>query len=165
MIRPVLVAVLVVASACSGETAKDATGAVVGKTVELAKGATSGVVEGMREGRKDAPSVDGAVVVSTWEELATHGEVSVFAKSAVDGNPGAANVEIAIENKGDKPLRLSNVDVLGVDADGFVLKPVSGSLSSQTVPAKAKVKEAIRFDVAPAKVTKVRVWSKDLATP
>lgn len=158
----VLVLVLVQALGCSGETAKDATGLVVGKAVELSKGATSGIVEGIEQGRKGAPSVDGAIVVTSWDDLVAHGAISVLSKQAPAGVPGETTVELAIENKGEEPMRLSGVEVLGLDRDGFALKPTSGLLD-QTVPPKAKVKAAVQLPAEPVKVAKLRIWSHEIA--
>jgi hypothetical protein len=148
---------------CTGERAKEATSTVIGKAVELGKGTASGIAEGVEEGRKDAPSADGAAVVTKWEDLAAHGAIAVIGKAAPDGAKQTV-VDLAIENKGDVPLRLSGVEILGFDAEGFTLTPTSPSID-QTVPPKAKVKAQVSFAAEPAKVAKIRIWTEELAVP
>jgi hypothetical protein len=146
---------------CTGERAKEATSTVIGKAVELGKGTASGIAEGVEEGRKEAPSADGAAVVTKWADLAAHGDITVIGKAA---NNGSAVVDLAIENKGDAPIRLSGVEILGFDADGFTLTPTTPAID-QTVPAKAKVKAQVAFATEPTKVAKIRVWDHEIAVP
>ena len=54
------------------------------------------------------------------------------------------------------------MEVLGLDTEGFALKPLSASLE-QTVPPHAKVRAEVRLASAPEKVAKLRVWSEELA--
>jgi hypothetical protein len=154
-------ATLLLLSACTGERAKEATSTVIGKAVELGKGTASGIAEGVEEGRKGAPSADGAIVVMKWEELGTNGDITVLGKK---GEGTSTVVELALENKGDAPLRLAGVEILGFDADGFTLNPTSPAID-QTIPPKAKAKATVSFAAEPAKVAKIRVWTHDLTVP
>ena len=160
LMRPTLL-IIILATACTGEKAKEATSTVIGKAVELGKGTASGIAEGVEEGRKEAPSADGAIVVTKWEDLANHGTVTVLGKK---GEAGQATVELALENTGDAPLRFSGVEILGFDADGFTLNPTTPAID-QTVPPKAKVKASVSFAGDAAKVAKIRIWTQDLAVP
>src|SRR5688572_12844512 len=117
-----LVIIGLVSFGCTGERAKEATSTVIGKAVELGKGTASGIAEGVEEGRKGAPSADGAIVVMKWEELGTNGDITVLGKK---GEGTSTVVELALENKSDAPLRLAGVEILGFDADGFTLNPTS----------------------------------------
>ena len=76
----------------------------------------------------------------------------------------ASTVELALENTGDAPLRLSGVEILGFDSEGFTLKTTSSPID-QTVPAKAKVKATVQLASEPEKVAKIRIWTQDLAVP
>ena len=159
----VLLATLTLAG-CTGERAKEATSAVIGKAVEVGKGTASGIADGVEQGRKDAPSVDGALVITKWDDLAAHGGATVLGKKATEGVAGQTTVEIAIENTGDQPMRLSGVEILGFDADGFAVNPASPAID-QTVPANAKVKASVQFAAAPEKLAKIRIWTHDLPVP
>jgi len=154
---------LALLSGCTGERAKEATSTVIGKAVELGKGTASGIAEGVEEGRKGAPSADGAIVVTKWEDLGGNGDITVLGKSAAEGATNTT-VDLALENKGDAPLRLSAVEILGFDADGFTLTPTSPSID-QTIPPKAKAKASVSFAAEPAKVAKIRIWTHDLPVP
>lgn len=138
---------------------KDLTSFVVGETVKTGKEVTAGVVEGVEEGRKAGESVDGAVLVTTAADLDANGGVAVH---AVEAGGAGSNVSLAFDNKGDKPLRISGVEVLVLDADGFVSHPTT-PVNGVTVPPRAKDRLVVEFGVAPDKIKTVRVWGKDLA--
>ena len=140
---------------------KEITSFVVGNTVEAGKEMTKGVVEGVEEGRKQGESVDGATIVTRSEDLEANGSVSV---REVTGGDADAHVVLAFENTTDKPLRLSNVEVLALDADGFTQRPVSTEFSL-TVPPRAKDQLVVDFAVGTSKIHTVRVWGKDLVVP
>lgn len=147
------------ALACSGDMLRSCTSAVVGETVEATKEVTKGVAEGIDDGRKQGASVDGATLVSTWEELEGNGGLSVHEVTAEGGGCVAV---LAVANTGAAPLRLMHLEVTGLDVDGFVLKPSDHPRGQITVPAAAKDKVLIRFDVPPEKLGKLRVWGRDL---
>lgn len=140
---------------------KQLTSMVVGGTVSAGKEVTKGIVEGVEEGRKSGESLDGAVVVTTAAELAEHGSVTVF---AVKESGDEADVVLAFENTGDTPLRVSGVEVIALDPDGFVQRPTS-SETTLTVPAHAKDQLVVHFAVPAAKVKTVRVWGADYTAP
>ncbi len=144
---------------CNSENAKGATAALVGTAVEVSKGTATGIVEGVIEGRKAGESADGAAIVTTWAELEKVGSVAVF---DVKGEGDTANVVLAVENKGEVPLRISNMKVLGLDGDGFVVKPTSAGTASLTVPPKSKVRHKSTFAVAVKNLKSVRVFNHDL---
>lgn len=162
--RPALAAGLLVPAlalgvGCQGSQAKQATATVVGKVVELGKGTTAGVAEGLSEGREAGDSVDGARVVNTWEELTEDGDVVVH---RVEHKEGRTTVTLAVANRGDVPLRVAELRVLALDEDGFALKPTSASLHAVTVPPKARERITVVFDAPAGKLKAVRVYDHDL---
>ena len=103
--------------ACTGETAKDATAAVVGKGIEVGKGTVTGIAAGVEQGRKNAESADGALVVSTDAELKTHGGAKV---GAVEADGAGSRVDILVENTTDKPLRATKPEDIVLDKHNFL---------------------------------------------
>lgn len=140
---------------------KDLTSMVVGGTVSAGKEVTKGIVEGVEEGRKSGESIDGAIVVTTAAELALHGGVTVF---SVKDRDGGSDVMLAFENTGDTPLRISGVEVLALDPDGFVQRPTTED-STVTVPPHAKDSVSVHFEVAADRVKTVRVWGAEYPVP
>ena len=139
---------------------KDAAQIVTEKSVSAAKETSKGIAEGIENGRKSGESIDGATIVSSATELEGKGSVSVYSVSTPDG---AANTEVtlAFENSTDKPLRLTKLDFIVIDNEGFSKKP-HGATSEVTVPPKAKDKLTFHVDEKAAKLAKVRCWDKDL---
>lgn len=162
-LKLVLIPLALCSLACSGDVFKSCTSTLVGKTVQTTKEVTSGVAEGIEEGRKSGTSLDGAVVVSTPDELDAHGGVSLL--SVEDAGESAAHVTLAFENTGDQPLRVTGIRVGVLDDQGFVQQPTVVPPTELTVPPRAK--ERLSFDVAiPAsKVGTVRAWDRDLPKP
>lgn len=142
------------------------------KGTKAAKDTTKGLSDGVDKGRHSGESADSALLVVSADELRGNGFISVYA-----AHPGTSagtmamgqsspTVELAVENSGDRPLRVSNLDFKGFDKEGFVVRRISVSPSeSLTVPPHAKEKVEITFEKFPAKV---RYWTVDLpvtATP
>lgn len=144
--------------ACSGENAKQATAAVVGKGIEVSKGTVTGIAAGIEEGRKQGESADGAVIISSAEELATHGGTSMGDVTA-DGE--GSTIAILVSNTGDKPLRLTRMDPLVLDSDSVVVTSRTDH-AELTVPPKAKAKLIIHASVAADKVGTVRLFGVDV---
>lgn len=151
---------LALALSCTGETAKDATSAVVGKAIEVGKGTATGIASGVEAGRKNAESADGAIVVSNAEELAQHGGAALGEVTAA--GDAAATVAVLFENKGDQPMRVTKIDVLALDGGGVVI-PVQAGAAELTVPAHAKAKYTFTVSGASDSVKTVRVYGKDIA--
>ena len=136
---------------------------VAEKGMKAAKDTTKGLSEGLEKGRKEGQSADDAVVVSTAKDLKGVGSVTIAeVRTAREANLGT-EVELVVENTSDRPLRITNLDMLGLDAKGFVKRPIirPGEL---TVPAKAKDKMVVAFD-GPEKLTKARIWGVDHDLP
>lgn len=172
MNRTLLVAVAVVALfSCKGENAKDATSALVGKTVELTKGIGSGIGDGIEKGRKETTSADGSKVLSLPDEVMAAVDIQVHEVSA--GSPKGANVVLAVTNKTATPVHLIGLQAQGgallVDKEGFstpLLANAPGQLGEAiVVPPNAKVKATLVFEGDAAKVAGVRLWGKDFAAP
>lgn len=140
---------------------KEVTAWVVGETVQAGKEVTTGIVEGVEEGRKAGESVDGATIVTSLAELQANGTVSV---REVRGGPAGSEVVLAFENTTDKPLRIGGVELIALDSDGFTLRP-TGAVDGLTVPAKAKDQVVVAFAEPAEKIKTVRVWGLDLPTP
>ncbi len=143
---------------CSGELAKDATAAVVGKGIEVSKSTVSGIAQGIAEGRKHGASADGALVVSTAEELAVYGGARVGDITAADG---ATTIAVLIENTAEQPLRASRLEVIVLDKDG-VVAPTRAAEHEVTVPPRSKVRLEITTALAADRVGTVRLYGKDL---
>jgi hypothetical protein len=143
---------------CTGENAKDATAAVVGKGIEVSKGTVTGLVEGVEQGRKNAESADGAQVINSHDELTKVGSAKV---SAVTDAGEGAKIDILVENSTDKPLRATKLEVIVLDKDG-VVTPSTSSAMEITVPPKAKAKVEVTTGLKADKVGTVRLYGADL---
>jgi hypothetical protein len=170
--RLLLVPLVILVSACKGETAKDVTATVVGKAVEVTKGAGSGVVAGIEEGRKGADSADGSKTLSKPDEIFATTELSVI--EVKPASPGSGvEVVLAVTNKAPQPVHLLGLHDAGgaqlVDKDGFftpLLAGAPGQLGeSIKVPPSAKVKVSLIFQGEASKAAQVRLWGKDLPVP
>ncbi|MCP3105456.1 hypothetical protein LZ198_42005 [Myxococcus sp. K15C18031901] len=169
--RRLLLAPLLLLLACKGETAKDVTATVVGKTVEVAKGAGNGVMEGLKEGRKGAASSDGSRTLSTSEEVFAQSDVAVL--EAKPGEGGGVEVVLAVTNKTAEPLHLLGLHEGGgaqlIDREGFATPLKSHSPGQSTdsikVPPSVKVKASIFFEGEAAKAAKVRLWGREFTVP
>lgn len=155
----VALALVVTALGCTGENAKDATAAVVGKGIEVGKGTVTGIAAGVEEGRKHAESADGAVVVSTDAELKASGSAKIGGVVA-DGE--GSKIDILVENTSDKPMRATKLEVIVLDKDG-VVTPSQLSTFELTVPPKAKAKVSATTSLKPEAVGNVRLYGVDLA--
>ncbi|MHB8879557.1 MAG: hypothetical protein ACYC8T_38170 [Myxococcaceae bacterium] len=171
MNRVALVVVPLMLLGCKGETAKDATSALVGKTVEVTKGIGSGIGDGIEQGRKNTTSADGSKVLSSPAEVLENVDLAVFEVSAAP-NKGVT-VVMAVTNKTANPLHLIGLQAKGgallVDKEGFstpLLPGAPGQLGEAiVVPPSAKVKANLVFEGEAAKAASVRLWGKDFAVP
>ncbi len=162
-LKPVLALLSLSLLACSGDFFKSCTSKVVGTTVETTKEVTTGVAEGFEEGRKSGTSIDGAVLVSTMEEVAAHGSISVAGVEAIDGSN--SRVVFALENRGEQPLRFMNLEFSALDKGGFVQQATVPAPTEMTVPPRAKTRVTMDLPVAADQVGVVRAWTTDLTLP
>lgn len=140
---------------------KEITSTVVGGTIETSKEVITGVKEGVEEGRKQGESVDGAIIITRLDELQANGALSV---REVRAGVSDTEVVVAVENKMDRPLRISGMEVMALDPEGFVVRP-NGPAAGLTVPPLSKDQVVIHFPGTPDKIAKVRVWTEELTVP
>jgi hypothetical protein len=167
MSRLVLSLLLVPLLACGGESAQKVTSTVVGKGVEIAKGAGSGVTEGIENGRKDARSADGSRTLTSAEEVAAAIDLAVY-----EVKPAGERVEVvvAVTNKTPDAVHLLGLHDNGgaqvIDDEGFatpLAADAPGQLAGEIqVPPNAKVKVSLLFTGKADKVKSVRLWGRDV---
>ena len=145
-------------TACSGETIKDVTATSISKAVEAGKGVVAGVDEGIDDGRKVGLSADGARIVSSYAELGETASIKVGQARAIDENQ--IEVQLQVDNRGDAPLRLTEIKVLGLDADGFA-HPGESAIEL-TVPPQAKGELLVTYRGKATKSQRVRVWGTEV---
>lgn len=144
-------------TACSGDSAKNATASAVSKAVEVAKGAATGIEQGAEKGRKASDSVDGARIVSNGTELkaALTGEVL-----SVKGK-GPAEVTLGFANASTAPVRVvdlaSKEHFTALDSEGFACT-VDHADDEFTVPAKAKLKVVASITCSDKPIAMVRLF-------
>ncbi len=152
-----LFSIVCLLAACSGDNAEKAASGAVSKAVELAKGAATGASKGVEEGRKASTSVDGAVIVSSGEEL----------KAALTGTVLSTDkdeptrVMLGFANDGDAPVRVTELSqgnrVTGLDSEGYACSTVQ-AVDEFTVPAKAKFKVELVFQCTGKALATVRLY-------
>lgn len=81
-----------------------------------------------------------------------------------DTSKGLSEIELIVDNPGNRPLRITRLDVFAQDGKGFVKRPVTepGEL---TVPPRAKDKLVVAFDSGTDKLVKARIWGVDHDLP
>lgn len=154
--------VLLALSLCCAIGCKEVTETVVEKGVKAAKNAAKGVEEGVDKGRKEGQSADDAIIVSRNDDLTGSGTISLVALRKV-GTTGV-ELEIAFENTTTRPLRITNLEIIALDKDGFVQRP-SSPPAGLTVPPKAKDKLVVSFNGAASTLATARIWGKDYTIP
>jgi hypothetical protein len=143
---------------------KQITETVVEKGVKAAKDTSKGVSEGIDKGRKGGESVDDAFIVSKAGEVTGKGTVGVHAVRPRPDNAKQAEVELALENTTDRPIRFTDIETLALDKENFVVRPESPP-REVTVPPKAKERLLVVFNAEADKLAKVRVWGVDYPLP
>jgi hypothetical protein len=134
---------------------------VAEKGVAAVKDTTKGLSEGAEKGRKEGSSTDDAVVVTSLADLKGAGSLSV---AEVRRAPVGTEVVLVVDNTGERPLRITRLDIFALDSKGFVKRPVAAP-PELTVPAKAKDKLVIAFDTGADKLAKARIWGVDHELP
>lgn len=158
---------LVGSTGCTGESAEDVSRAAIRRTVEVGRGVGAGVAEGAREGRESQDSIDGAHVVGDHAQLAEHGSVAVSSTSEANGE---TIVTLVFANDTEHPLRIAHLGedgaLLVLDGDAVTHEPVGRSpVGDLTVHPRSRQTLEVRFDIALADVSAVRVWGQDVALP
>ncbi|CAN7244814.1 hypothetical protein LJR143_000900 [Pseudoxanthomonas sp. LjRoot143] len=149
-------------AACSGDNAEKAASGAVSKAVELAKGAATGASKGVEEGRKASTSIDGAVIVSSGDELKAALTGAVLAADKDE----PARVTLGFANDGDAPVRVTELSqgnhVTGLDSEGYACSTVH-VVDEFTVPAKAKLKVELGFQCTGKALATVRLYDVEYA--
>jgi hypothetical protein len=143
---------------------REVTEKVIEKGVQAAKDTTTGIESGVEKGRKSGVSADGAAIVSSHQDLVGKGSIVVYALRPTVTDPKGAEVDLALENTTDKPLRVTNLEVLALDKEGFVKRPLIAP-AELTVPPQAKDKLTVTFPAEAATLAKVRIWDKESDVP
>ena len=146
---------LVMASG-AGVGCKEVTQAFVEKSVKVAKDTTKGIEAGFKQGRKEGESSDGALIVSRPEELAGKATITVL-KVRPGEEASSSEVDFAIENTLDRPLRITDLTAVALDNEGFAQRP-SGDIDELTIPSKAKERLTIAFKKPASDLAKIRLW-------
>lgn len=151
--------------ACSGDSAEKAATGAVSKAVELAKGAATGASKGVEEGRKASTSVDGAVIVSSGDEL-TAALTGAVLTAKNDASTQLAQVTMGFVNDGAAPVRVTDLSqgnhVTGLDGEGYACTTLHPG-DEFTVPAKAKLKVDLSFHCADKALATVRLYDVEYA--
>lgn len=142
---------------CSGDNAEKAASGAVSKAVELAKGAATGASKGVEEGRKASTSVDGAVIVSSGEEL----KIALTGTVLGVATDGSTLATLGFANDGEAPVRVTDLSqgnhVTGLDDEGYACSTLQ-AVDEFTVPAKAKLKVEFDFQCAGKALAAVRLY-------
>lgn len=151
---------------CSGEKTRKTTSKVTGKTVENIKGMLTGVVDGVEEGRKQTIGLDGALVVTTKEDLA--GKVGISVYRLEDNPSGNAMLTFALSNQLDVPVRVSGLaqghNMVMLDPEGFAITLVSRERDI-TIPPRAKERAAFIFGAPASQCKTFRLFGEEVALP
>ena len=136
---------------------------VAEKGAEAVKNTTKGLSEGLEKGRKQGASTDDAVVVTSLADLKGVGSLTVAeVRRAREG--GGTEIELVVDNTGDRPLRITRLDIIALDGKGFVKRPAA-SPPELTVPPKAKDKLVVAFEAGDGSLAKARIWGVDHELP
>ncbi|MEM1031748.1 MAG: hypothetical protein AAGN82_15460 [Myxococcota bacterium] len=152
---------LTIISMLSTTGCKDVAEGMAKKTVEATKETVKGLEDGIDEGRKSGSSSDDAMVVTKWDELKTASSVVVV--SRITGANGQATIEFVVDNKGERPVRVADVEVVALDDEGFAKK--AERIADMTVEPRAKGRLSATVAMAPTKVKTVRLWGTDIDVP
>jgi hypothetical protein len=160
LVVSVVLLVLAAGAALAVPACKDVAEKVAEKGMKAAKDTTKGLAEGIEKGRKQGQSADDATIVSDAADLKGKGLLSLRQVRASAGDPKHAEIELVFENVTGQPLRITNLDVLALDKEGFAKRPTS-TVHGLTVPAKAKEKLVVTFDAEARSLVTARVWGVD----
>ncbi len=144
---------------------KDAVGNFTKSVVKFTKEVTSGIAEGMKEGRSSTESSDGSVVVTNEAEALEFIEISLL--SVLPSDEGKTTVvELGFNNKHSKPVTITGLDGKGalivIDDEGYSnsLVPYINKLEV-SIPNQAAKKQKFYFKGEASKAKQVRVWTKN----
>ena len=131
--------------------------------VKFTKDVSSGLTEGLKEGRSSAESADGSVVVTNEKEALEYIEVDVLRVSPKEDSNSTV-VDFSFKNNHHKPVRITGLAeegaLLTIDKDGYSHSLASRFNIELTVPNEAVKKYSLTFSGNASEVKQVRVWSK-----
>jgi hypothetical protein len=81
---------------------------------------------------------------------------------SVQAEGTGTRVTLAVDNTAAVPMRVSQMEVIALDPDGFVVEPAVANRGELTVPPRSKDKADWLFEVPPDKIDMVRLWGRDL---
>ncbi|PVZ87085.1 hypothetical protein C9426_13190 [Serratia sp. S1B] len=154
-------------------TIKDGVKGFISGVVSTGKDTLSGVKSGIDDGRKTGQSVDNATIITDKEGLNTFIEASVLSATKV-GEKDSKDYEVtlALRNKSDKPVRLSNLNeansLVLLDSGDFasLLKtPLSPSEAEVLVPGSAAVRVRYTFTNVEAPPATLRIYGVNIKVP
>ncbi|KEY57393.1 hypothetical protein [Serratia sp. DD3] len=154
-------------------TIKDGVKGFVSGLVSTGKDTLSGVKSGIDDGRKTGESVDSATIITEKEGLNKFIEASVLSATKVGEKESKEyEVTLALRNKSDKPVRLTNLNeansLVLLDASGFasLLKTsLSPSAAEVMVPASAAVKVRYTFTNVEDAPALLRLYGVNITVP
>lgn len=136
--------------------------------IKLGKEVLGGISQGVDEGRKEAEGVDGAVIVTTMEELEAHVDVQLLkVRSSAEGRK--TQIEIGLKNRSDQPVRIANLGdrsaILLLDTEGYAqeLDKAGVHPGELTIPARAGKKHHLLFAIPPSKAQALRMWQREFS--
>lgn len=126
------------------------------------KDTMAGVEEGWVGGREKGASLDGAVLVFSYEDFKEYGEVKLDTVTASTKSTWSSEATLVVENLSEDPLRMGDLEIVALDAERFALE-VDPSKTEVTVPPKAKKRIKVRIRGTPKEVGTIRLWEHELS--
>ena len=128
-----------------------------------------GIQEGVTQGRKEGESEDGAILISSKDELMKYVTVSVL--KVEDLGNERCRVTIGVKNDGDKPVRLTHLEqaksVLLLDEDGFSSLLENPMTQGRDVTVQGRSATRVRYEFAnvESKPKTLRLLDMDISIP
>ncbi len=125
------------------------------------KDTVAGVEEGWVGGRERGASLDGAIVVFSFEDFAEYADLQVEKVAVSTHGSFGTEVTLVIDNVAEEPLRMADVELVALDAERFALD-TDPKRTETTVPPKAKQRLKFRVKAAPKDIGTIRVWEHEI---
>lgn len=157
------------AQAEDASTLKDGISSAISGTVSAGKDMLVGIQEGVTQGRKEGESEDGAILISSKDELMKYVTVSVL--KVEDLGNERCRVTIGVKNDGDKPVRLTHLEqaksVLLLDEDGFSSLLENPMTQGRDVTVQGRSATRVRYEFAnvESKPKTLRLLDMDISIP
>jgi hypothetical protein len=156
---------------CIDFSAKDAAKSVTESTVGTLKDVGAGVNEGFDEGRKGTVGPDGALIITTKDEVAKYLELAILSAKPISTEADGVDIVLSVTNKYDQPIRMANLMRKGslvlLDKDGFAthLQDSSSNEDSITVLPGLKEKFTYRFNGKADEIVTIKIYGHDYELP